>query len=494
MSWVFDRLERHQPRRGPEWGSGGIFGLRFHSGVLYYTVAFDSEAHFIHRDRAEIYRFEHLGESPRSGGDTYNAVETVDEYIYFGGWVNAPALYRRGENNTSKIVFTNKFSHLHQYDVENREVRLLWKDSVHREDEWAAEVGDILYDPFNDKLLLMREDGHFNNGVYRVDRRNGAAEMLFPEKCLKAALVRDMACFGVGENYVSGLREIRFLDLVSDRMDVFGVAGSVDGQNFYKPSVGEMASAYNRVFAFVRGGVVVGNPYLDEPFTFVRLFDFLSFYAPFRTNSIIAAGGILVPYNAHHDAVYQPTTDEAKTYSVYTNTITGPSVLVYITPPMAKIVGTFGARITSVEKVGEKILLACDNSPNAGGPTVTPYDSGEKDFTVLDEEILQRPPPAAVFTVPLNRLHKLANMFGASCFGGVPLTGYRSPSLKVFADRANVLKIYEYDLSLPLNPANSEDYVIKPGKNIIDLDAFTGIVSFQLTHADPKAVAKINLV
>lgn len=495
MSWVVDRLERFPPRKGPEWGSGGIFGLRFHRDVLYYTVAFDAESHFIHRDSVKIYRFDKIGQAPRSGGDTYNAVETVDQYIYFGGWVNAPAIYQRMDNNTSKIVFLHKYSHVHEYDVDNMEVRLVWSESVHREDEWAAEVGDILYDPFNDKLFLMQEDGHFNNGVYRLDRRSGHVEQLFGEKCLKAALLRDMACFAVGENYSEGLREFRFYDLVSKKLASFGLeGGSLDGSSYFKPSVGDVTSAYDRVFAFVRGGLFVGNPYLDERFTFVRLFDFHNFYAPFRTNSIIAGGGILVPYNAHHDSVYQPITDEAKTYSRYTNTITGPSVLIYITPPVAKIVAAVGARITSVEKVADKILLATDNSPNSGGPRVTPFDSGEKDFIVLNQEILQRPPPSVVFTVPFNNLPNFGEAFGTNCFGGIPLTGYRSPSLRFYASRDNVLTVNEYDLSLPLNPASTEHYIIREGRNIIDLSSFTGIVSFKLEKFDAKALVRINLV
>lgn len=493
MNWPFDRLERFPPRRGPEWGSGGIFGLRFHRDVLYYTVAFDAEAHFIHSDKKETYLFELVGEGPRSGGDTYNAVECVDEFIYFGGWVNAPAIYR-STDDTSKIVFTNKFSHVHEYNVENREVRLIWKESVHRDDEWAAEVGDILYDPFNDKLFIMREDGHFNNGVYRLDRRTGTIENVFAEKCLKGCLIRDAACFGVGENYVAGLREMRFLDLVSSRMESHGFGHrSLDGQKFFKPALGEMASAYDRVFAFVRGGMVVGNPYLDEPFTHVRLLDFLNFYAPFRTNSVSVGGGILVPYNAHHDSVYQPSTEEAKTYSTYSNTIAGPSVLLYITPPMVKIVAAFGARITSVEKVGDKILLATNNSPNAGGPKVTPFDSGEKEFVIMDVDRLQREPPPAMFTIPLNRLLTIGEKHDATAFGGIPLSGYRSPTLHLHLGRDNILTVYEYDLSLPTLPALSEKYTVKRGKNIIDLGVFTGIVSFKLGERDADAVAKIAL-
>ncbi|RLE91469.1 MAG: DUF2139 domain-containing protein, partial [Thermoprotei archaeon] len=72
--------------------------MRFHRGVLYFTLAFEAEAHFKTREYERIYRFEQVGYQPTSGGDTYNAVDVVDEYIYFGGWVHAPARYagRRG--------------------------------------------------------------------------------------------------------------------------------------------------------------------------------------------------------------------------------------------------------------------------------------------------------------------------------------------------------------------------------------------------------------
>ncbi len=153
-------------------GSGGIFGLRYHNGVLYFTVAFEAEAHFIDMKSGEekTYDFILVGDAPpTSGGDTYNAVETVDEFIYFGGWVHAPAVYREDR----RILFNNKYSHVHVYDTEEGSVKLLWKESIHHETDWAGEVSDIIYDPYGDRLLLAREDGHTNLGVYSLDRKRG---------------------------------------------------------------------------------------------------------------------------------------------------------------------------------------------------------------------------------------------------------------------------------------------------------------------------------
>ncbi len=80
---ILYELEEYPPGYGPEWGSGGIFGLKYYHGFLYYTLAFEAESHFIGRGRHRIYRFELVGSQPVSGGDTYNAVDTADEKNLF---------------------------------------------------------------------------------------------------------------------------------------------------------------------------------------------------------------------------------------------------------------------------------------------------------------------------------------------------------------------------------------------------------------------------
>ena len=68
---LFKSLRTHSPRYGPEWGSGGIFGLKYHKDTLYYTLAFEAEAHFVKDYMEYVYRFEQVGPAPHSGGDTY---------------------------------------------------------------------------------------------------------------------------------------------------------------------------------------------------------------------------------------------------------------------------------------------------------------------------------------------------------------------------------------------------------------------------------------
>ncbi|ASJ13349.1 DUF2139 domain-containing protein [Thermococcus thioreducens] len=478
---------RFPPRYGPEWGSGGIFGLKYHNGTLYFTLAFEAEAHFIDVKSGEekTYDFTLLGGAPTSGGDTYNAVETVDEFIYFGGWVHAPAVYREDR----RILFHNKYSHVHVYDTEEGTVKLLWKDSIHHETDWAGEVSDILYDPYNDRLLLAREDGHANLGVYALDRRTGKAEPLIHEPSLKGTIVHDAAFFGVGSNFTAGLREIRALDLITGKWEAFKPGDSVDGRPYIRPEYGPLASAYNRAFAFVRGGIIAGNPLMGEDFRFFRLFEFYTFYAPFRVNAINVGGGILTAYNAHHDVLYRP--DGSLTWAT-TNTITGPSVLLYIAPPMVKIVGAFGARITGIEKVDGKLLIATNTTPNTGSTEATPFDTGSRDVVVLDEKIIQERPPAVSFSLPL-ALPGMARKLGGGTFGGIPLDGYREPRMVLYLSNDNRLTVYEYDLSLPAGEAVAETFDVKAGKNILELDSFSGIVSFELEKEDMKGKARIEL-
>ncbi|MFA4720088.1 DUF2139 domain-containing protein [Pyrococcus kukulkanii] len=488
---ILEKLERYPPRYGPEWGSGGIFGLRYHNDTLYFTLAFEGEAHFITSDSHKVYEFELVGPRPTSGGDTYNAVEVIDEFIYFGGWVHAPAKFRGKAQGNATIDFSHKHSHVHEYDTSNGRVRLVWKESLHHPERWVGEVSEILYNPYTDELLLCREDGHENLGVYSLDRHNGKIRRLNDRPSPKATQVHDVAFFGIGKNYTRGLEEVHALDMVTKKWERFSLGSSVDGGNYLEPHLGAMASINNRAFAFVRGGIFVGNPFNEEEFRFVRLFDFYTFYAPFRVNALPFGGGVLIGFNAHHDAYYRPRSEEELRYYTFTNTIVGPSVLVYVIPPMVKIVGIFGARITSLEKVGDKIIVATSNTPNTGALDATPFDTGHRDFIILDHAVIKESPPVR-FTVPL-RFPSEAMKLDAGTFGGIPLDGYRSPRLIINASKNNKLRIYEYDLALPLSDATYDEFDIKKGRNVIDLSSFSGIVSFKLEKEDFKGLAKIEL-
>ena len=487
---LFGYLHTYPPRYGPEWGSGGIFGLKYYRELLYFTLAFEGEAHFIKDSGEKTYDFQFVGKSPVSGGDTYNAVECVDEYLYFGGWIHAPAIY---ENR--KINFVNKYSHLHEYDINNDSIRLLWKDSIHHPTKWAGEVSDIIYDPYNDRLLLAREDGNENLGIYSIDRDSGQLERAREEPTLKGEILHDSVFFASGDNFSVGLQKMLSLDLIEKKWEDYDVSNieALDGDKIFMPSIGDIGSAYNRIFSFVRGGILIGNPLSGEEFKYVRLLDFFNFQAPMRTNVLYLNGGLLIAYNAHHDAIYRPRGLGDKIKSIFSNTIVSPTLLLYVTPPMIKIVGVFGARITSMENIGDKILLATNTAPNVGAEDATPHDTGYRNFSVMDEDVIQKEPPPISISLPTMLPSLAKKEMGYNVFGGIPLDGYKEPKLFIHSTKNNELRIYEYDISLPLNPATQDKFGVSPGKNIIDLSSFSGIVSFSLKDEDYKGKIRIDL-
>lgn len=487
---MIERLYRFPPRYGPEWGSGGIFGLRYHNSVLYFTVAFEAEAHFVSTSWHRIYRFEEAGHLPTSGGDTYNAVDTVDEYIYFGGWVHAPARYAGRRGRGGVILFYDKFSHVHSYDTAEDRVVLLWKEGIGHESRWAGEVSDIVYDPVNDRLLLARGDGHERLGIYSLSRRGGKAEAISHNSALKGSLLSDYACFDHTSSWREGVKAIQCLDLVEGRLEVFQidyVKNSIDYNPPLFPQSGCAVSAYGKYMHFVRGGVLMGNPIAGEEMTFYRLFDFgLSGYGPLRTLALPVGGGILTAFNAYTHGMLYPRTDEEKMFAEATGRIVGPTVLLYVTPPQARIVATLGARVTSMEKVGDKILLGTSTTANYGALDAGPVDAGWKDILAVDTDILFREPPPATFLVAGRQVLDMA-------WGGIPLYGYKKPKLLVNASKDNALTVYTYDISIPPIQAERDRLRIARGRNTVDLSAFKGVVSFKFEKGDEKMLVRLIL-
>ncbi|MGQ9781388.1 MAG: DUF2139 domain-containing protein [Nitrososphaeria archaeon] len=487
---ILSRFHRFTPRYGPEWGSGGIYGLRYYKRTLYFNVAFEAEAHLIHEDQETVYCYDQVGPKPVSGGDTYNAVDTVDDCIYFGGWVHAPAAYNRTEQ-VRGISFVNKYSHVHQYDIRERKVRLIWKDSIHCETEWAGEVSEIVYDPVGDRLLLARADGHSHLGIFALDRRHGTISQLSGDPGIKGTLFLDTACFD--KSNVGDLVGLQYLDLSTNRWSKQEITDiskiSLDGENCIRPSVGCMTSAYARLFVFIKGGILLGNPLVSsmEPMNFVRLFDFVhSGYSPSRTVALPIGGGVLTAFNAFTHGLINPMNENEVRAMETMNTIVGPSVLVYVTPPIARIVGALGARITSMESLGDRILVGTSTTANLARSDATPIDAGHRDLLVFDHDILFSPPPAVTFTISGNRVSNLK-------WGGIPLFGYKDKTLTINATKGYRLSISEYDVTLPVRFAQEDHYQITRGKNVIDLKAYNRIVSFKLEEADPNAIIHLSL-
>lgn len=480
-----------EPRPGPEWGSGGVFGLKHHRGVLYFTLSMEAEAHFVYDGGGEtVYRFELLGPGPASGGDTYNAVAAVDDFIYFGGWVHNPAVFKGRVGRGGEIDFRNKYSHVHEFDASERRVRLVWKDGLGREREWAGEVSEIVYDPLGDRLLLARADGMANLGVYSLDRRGGRAERLSDVPALKGSLFLDYACFDMQPDWRRGVDGVQCLDLYEGRLHAYRVAdwaaSSADGWGVEGRGSGYAISAYARYWHFFRGGLLVGNPVEPEAErpTFVRLFDFPGYpYAPHRSNAIALGGGILAPFNSlSHGFIHGPGGAPREA-----NEPVGPSVLVYISPPVAKIVAALGARVTSVARKGGSVLLGTSTAPNLGGLDATLVDPGIREIVEVPEgSLLLSSPPPLEFRVS-------GRAVGQRPFGGVPLAGYSEAWALVRASKENRLEVAEYDVGLP--PELHERYAVelRPGPNKIDLSGHGGLVSFRLERPDEGLVVRLVL-
>lgn len=482
------RRYSYGPSGSPEWGSGGVFGLKYHNGFLYYTLSFEAEAHFASDDIEKVYRFELVGPQPRSGGDTYNAVVAVDNKIFFGGWVHAPVRYLK---DARRVDFTNKHSHVHVFDTDNLEVDLVWKECAGSPDSWVGEVSNILHDPLEQGLLISRGDGSQNLGIYSL-HPGGGASRLSDRPSLKGALIGDLACFDMSAGF-EGFKGIQCLDLVERRWllrPFSGEALSADGGGIERAGVGAVASAYNRLAVFVRGGVFMWSPWEKEgeDLVFARLFDFpWTDYGPLRTSYVHLMGGVLIPFNAHTHGMLRPG-DSGRDLARRLNTPPGPTVLAYMSYPHVRIMATAGARVTSLDVVGSKLVLGSNTQPNLGWEDQLPVDYGEKGIVEIDVGLLISFQGARVaFKI-------LGERVGNKIWGGLPVGLSREAEILVIAGKHNTLRIYEYDLSTGPQQASEEKYEINRGRTSIDLKAFSGIVSFRLEEEDPKALMYVRIL
>lgn len=483
----------YPPRYGPEWGSGGIFGLYYHKGTLYYVLSMEAEA-FFHHDDDEVmkYNFQLLGPGPASGGDTYNAVDAVDNYIYFGGWIHNPVAYKFRSNGSIEIDFRNKYSHVHAYDIDNKSVKLLWKDSIHCEHKWTGEISQITYDPVNNRLLLARADGHVNLGIYELSRDGAAFKQLSSMPGLKGSLFLDYACFDVQLDWRQGVSGIQCIDLFSGKWLNYTVESwekiSVDGYGVNNRTSGYSISAFAKYYHFFRGGVIVGNPvepWIDEP-RFVRLFDYgLCPYAPSRSNALPVGGGILAVFNSYtHSSLHS---EKIGGENIHYNTVVGPTVLVYITPPQARILMALGARVTSTAKKGCEILLGYSTAPNLGSMDATLIDIGYRGvMSISESSLLSQHSPPLIFRINGVDVED-------KCFGGIPLLGYSEPKLLIKASKSNKLRVNVYDIGTPPMKLEELSYDITAGKSEVDLSGIKHIASFRLEKPDHASTIYIEL-
>ena len=491
LDCVLEALQCYRAwRPAPEWGGGGVYGLLYHRGSLVMTLAFDAET-IVASSSCSIDRYDYslVGSPPRSGGDTYNSVVAVDNTVYFGGWVHAPPDYRGG-----RLFFTNKYSHVHYYDMDNYEFGLLWSESIHDERLWAGEVTDLDYNPVTGDLLLARGDGHRNIGAYILTRGNGGwrAERLEAGTYLRLTLHDDKACYVEDVRWSTRGFKVTCFTLEDYRRDG-GVAVEpepVDGLGRVRyPRVGDVQSLHRSLYVAAKGllAVVDPNPEGGGEWRVLRLLDMgCAFYAPFRSNMLPYLGGLLAAYNASTMATIVGTDEVPRDVQSASLRPPADTLLVYITPSSIRIVARLGLRVTSMTSMGGDILVAANTLPNLERYDATRTDWSVKTLAVLPSTIVTntRPPPVTI------TLH--GSQVGAGPFGGIPLEGYREARLLVKSSRQNKLTVVGYTPTGEV--VDKESFGLNAGVNRIALDGYTPLlVSMKLEKHDPKALVVITM-
>ncbi|MEM1873430.1 MAG: DUF2139 domain-containing protein [Acidilobaceae archaeon] len=481
---VLEKLREFGQSLAPEWGSGGLFGLKYHKGVLYFTLAFEGKAFFLSSDRELVYDFELVGSGLSSGGDTYNAVDVRDDEIFFGGWVHKPVKWL--ERSGRRVIdFSNKYSHVHVFNTKEWSVSLLWSETLRDPDRWCGEVTDLVYNPVRDSLLVARGDGFENLGVYELNLSTRRMHRVSESTAVKGSIVGDNVCFDISGELEEGVIGIQCFDVYSLRKsfeikleDIAKI--SIDGGGARRRGSGYAISAYSRYLHLVRGGVLIVTPEAEEVY-FIRLLDFgnaaYTQPTPQRSNAVIVGGGVLAPFSSYsHSDASHPLPSLA------------PSLLVYLAPPSARIARALGARVTSATKFESGVLLGYTTHPNTMGPQATLVESGKRGFTLVPEDSL-----LTGVASPLVMRFRGVDV-GREHFGGVPLLGYKKRSLRVVAGKLNKLTVYEYDAGIPPQLISVESYAVKSGeREEIDLSGFSPIVSFKLEEEDPKLSIYVSL-
>ncbi len=470
-----------QPGYGPEWGSGGVYGLKYHKGVLYFTLAFEAKAYFIHSklQEAREYDYNLLGEET-SGGDTYNASTAVDDTIFFGGWAHAPPAIKQ-EGRRRELDFTNKYSHIHAYNIKEDKVTLLWKESIHHPRHWAGEVSELIYDPLKDVLYAARGDGHDRLGIYEVDMK-GKALQASPNPVLKGAAHLDHACFTLhGPGEWKPFRGYTCIEMGTGKTLTTIIdpakAPSPDGEGVEKPRVGSVVSAYTRLYTTARGGVFLGDPVGGDDIIFYRILDFYpSHYGPLRVNTVTPLAAPLTVWNNMSHATLVGTDELASDVQAESRRILAPSLLLSLEGPHPRIVAPLGVRATSLESLGDSVVIGYSTSPNLERYDSTRLDAGTRGLAAIPLDtiatargvgVVLRPPPAATLE--------------GRVFGGIPLAGYKNPKAHFRSGSGARLRVYTYNLGDPPGGAEVDDYTLPPGRSSLDLSGHGwGIVSFKV--------------
>ena len=354
-----------------------------------------------------------------------------------------------------------------------------------------GEVTDLLYNPLRDSLLAARGDGHVNLGVYEIDRRGGSSQLVTGTRVLRGTIYADHACFTLHYGW-GGTPGITCLDLETYRESKVSVNDtnkrSADNGSMPLYRSGDIASIDTWLISLVRGGIITFDPLGSEEPWFTRLLDFHhSPYGPLRSNALSIGGGVLAAFNASTHSTIAGTDELPLEQQRASRKPPTQTLLVYLSPPVARIIGALGVRVTSMALAGPYILIATSSCPNLERYDATRIDPSIKTIQVLRHDAIYSSPPPVLFNFP-------GWYVGNHYWGGIPLTGYREAVLEIITRRSTVLESYTYTLSTGPRGADKDRYEIGPGRNQIDLSSQRSlIVSFKLRDSLPDASIRLML-
>jgi len=470
----------------PEWGGGGIYGLHYHHGHIILTRAFEAETIVASTScQIETYHYEQIGPPPRSGGDTYNAVTAVDNRIYFGGWVHAPADYRDG-----KLLFTNKYSHIHYYDTDNYEFKLIWRESIHHPTQWAGEVTDLEHNPLTGDLLVARGDGQQNIGAYilRKTSQGWRIQRLTKGTYLRVTTYNDKACYIEDPRWTTRPFHLKCYDLETYREEETITINPAEPADMLGPITyprpGDITPLHTGVYLTAKGLLAIIN---EETVKTIRLLDMgPAPYSPFRCNNLPILGGILAAYNTAVMTTITGTDEVPREIQEASKTPPLDTLLLHITPTSIRIIARLGLRATSLALVAGEIWIATNTLPNLERYDATKTDWSTKTITKLPPTLITNPQPPPI-TITLR-----GKDIQDKPFGGIPLEGYKTPKLTIKATKTNTLHITTY--TPQAETIDQDKTPIKPGKNTIPLTQYTPLITaMKLEKPDPKATIIIHL-
>ena len=257
---------------------------------------------------------------------------------------------------------------------------------------------------------------------------------------------------------------------------VEGWSSDGGGLRYYRS--GPAWSLAGRVYAAMRGGVAVYEPWSGGA-VFHRILDMGSHsYGPLRVNALQVSGGYLVAWSGQTAATIAGGSGLPREMEEWGLAHPAPTLLVYIQPPSARIVAALGARVTSMARIGGEVLVATNTWPNMERRDAGRLDPGTRGFHLARvHELLSQPPPQVV-------VEARAGMLGER-WGGVPLQGYRWPRLQAYTARGARLRVYSYTLGTAPGEAMVDAYTLRPGRDVVELDAYRGLIVSFLLEASP---------